>query len=600
MPMSAMRPPRFGVLLGLVWLLVAAALLAQYWATTAETLLDTDDAMRLVQMRAWLAGQGWFDLHQPRLQPPLGYDPHWSRLIDVGLAGYVTLLGAAVEPAQAERLMRATWPLLWLLPTMSAMAAIAWRLAGREAAVMVLLLAALGIPAYQQFTPGRIDHHNVQIALTMLAVAATVWSDRVRLAAMLAGALTALTLAVGFEALPYLALCGAAMALRYVVDRAGSAALCAYGISLAVATLAAFLISVGPERWGRSVCDALAVNLTAGAIAGGLLLALAGHLSPQEPRRRAVAVAVAAVAAAAITFGLEPRCLGGPYAMVDPAIWPAWLADVRENLSLVAAFRKNPLTATGIVTFPAVALVGVLLLARERRHREDFAFLTAGAMLALAIVVTVAVIRADSYAIWLGMPFVAAVSLQLCNGLRLKAAVARFAATLLLTPMVLSAAGISLVAAAGYEDKESFSRPASRSCFRTDSYAPLARLRPGLVAGDTSFGPYLLALTPHMALAAPYHRLSAGILAAHRALTAPPRIAREILDRWGVDYVVICDPFRPSGLGEADAANSLWGRLRAGDVPSWLESVPETEGRVLRAYRLRRGEAARGGAAPAT
>ena len=141
-------------------------------------MLDTDDAMRLAQLRAWLGGQGWFDLHQARMQPPEGYDTHWSRLIDAGLAGLLFLFGLFTDGASAERLMRAWWPLLWLLPTIAGMAAIAWRVAGREAATVALLLALVGVPAYQQFTPGRIDHHNVQIALTMLTVAATVWSDR--------------------------------------------------------------------------------------------------------------------------------------------------------------------------------------------------------------------------------------------------------------------------------------------------------------------------------------------------------------------------------------------------------------------------------------
>ena len=72
------------------------------------------------------------------------------------------------------------------------MVAIAWRIAGREAAMVALLLALVGVPAYQQFTPGRIDHHNVQIALTLLVVAAIVWSDRKRWTAAAAGALSGL------------------------------------------------------------------------------------------------------------------------------------------------------------------------------------------------------------------------------------------------------------------------------------------------------------------------------------------------------------------------------------------------------------------------
>jgi hypothetical protein len=62
--------------------------LLQQWEQTGQTLLDTDDAMRLTQTRAWFAGHG-------------------------------------VDPESAERLMRALWPPLWLLPTMAGVVAIA-------------------------------------------------------------------------------------------------------------------------------------------------------------------------------------------------------------------------------------------------------------------------------------------------------------------------------------------------------------------------------------------------------------------------------------------------------------------------------------------
>src|SRR5688572_8149050 len=115
-----LRQPNLGVLVALTWLVVAFTLLVQYWPETGERLRDTDDAMRLVQLRAWLAGQslldGWFDLHEPRLNPPLGHETHWSRLVDAGLAGLYLLFKWFASPLAAERLMRAAWPLLWLLP----------------------------------------------------------------------------------------------------------------------------------------------------------------------------------------------------------------------------------------------------------------------------------------------------------------------------------------------------------------------------------------------------------------------------------------------------------------------------------------------------
>src|SRR5215212_11568108 len=228
MPNNLLRQPNFAALVTLVWLLVALALLLQFWTQTAQTLLDTDDAMRLAQLRDWLGGQGWYDLHQYRVAA--GYESHWSRLIDAGLAGTLWVFGLFADGALAERLTRTVWPMLWLLPTMAATAAIAWRIAGREAALVALLLALVGLPAFHQFRPGRIDHHNVQIALSVLVVAATVWSDRVRFAALAAGALTGLALAVGLECLPYLIVCAVAFALRYVLDRDGGQAAADYGL----------------------------------------------------------------------------------------------------------------------------------------------------------------------------------------------------------------------------------------------------------------------------------------------------------------------------------------------------------------------------------
>lgn len=171
------------------------------------------------------------------------------------------------------------------------MAAMAWRIAGREAATVALLLALLAVPAYQQFTPGRIDHHNVQIALSLLVGAATVWSDRKRWAAAAAGALSGLGLAIGFECLPYLAVCGGALALRQAFDRSADRPLRDYGLALAASTALAFLVSVGPAHWTRSECDAIAVNNAAAVVCAGLLLSLVGRLSHPATLTRVFAVA---------------------------------------------------------------------------------------------------------------------------------------------------------------------------------------------------------------------------------------------------------------------------------------------------------------------
>jgi hypothetical protein len=588
MPNNLLRQPNFAALVALVWLLVALALLLQHWGQTAETLFDTDDAMRLAQVRAWLGGQGWFDLHQARMSPPEGYDTHWSRLIDAGLAGLLFLFGLFTDAASAERLMRAWWPLLWLLPTIAGMAAIAWRIAGREAVTVALLLALVGVPAYQQFTPGRIDHHNVQIALTMLTAAATVWSDRWRWGATAAGLLTGAALAIGFEAVPYLAVCGAVFAVRYVVDRENGPDLVAYGLWLTASSTAGFFVTIGSQHWLRHSCDSIAVNTLAAVICGGLMLTLAGWLKHQDKSTRMFAIAGAGSLAAAALVLIEPLCARGPFGMVDPAIWPVWLGEVREMQPLFAVLQKNPLTGAAIAAFPAVAVIATLVMLRQRAMRRDVGFLAAAGVFLIAVLVTLGAIRAYSYAIWFGMPIVAAMALRLFAALRLKTVAARLAATLALTPLALSTGAITIAHAAGFDDRDTFDRPASKACTQSASYAPLAQLPAGIVATDVSYGPFLLALTPHSVLAGPYHHLSKGIMAAHRSLALPPEQAREVLVEQKVAYVMICGPRPPDGLFEPERSASLWGRLRAGTVPGWLEPVGDTARQAFAVYRVKR------------
>jgi hypothetical protein len=588
MTVGAMRGPNFAVLVGLAWLVIAIDLIARHWAGTALTLSDTDDAMRLAELHDFLNGQGWFDMHQTRLAPPTGYDSHWSRLIDAGLAGTFLQFHQFVDAALAERLMRVVWPLLWLLPAILGVAATAWRLADRDAAVVSLLLCVVGLPAFQQFLPGRIDHHNAQIALSVAIVAATAWSDRVRSAAIAAGALSGLALAIGLENLAFVALAGVAFALRFVIDRTAAAALARYGITLAVSTAAAFFVIVGPHYWGRTECDAIAINWAAPVAAAGLLLAAgATWFAHERAAMRLVAAGVCAGLAGLAFVLIEPRCLHGPYAMMDPALYPIWFSHIAEMQPLTAIMRKSPDVVAALATFPAAAMLAALLLAREPAMRRDFAFVLAAAELFVACVLMVAAAKMSMYAIWLGMPLVAALALRVFAWLRLANLAARAFAAMLLTPALLSAGAIAAVQAAGNPATKDSDSRTQAGCFRTASYAQLARLPQGVIATDIDYGSFVLALTPHTVIAAPYHRLADGIIATHRIFTLPPDEARGILMQFGATYVVTCGGRVPPGMGTSERTASLWGRLEAGAVPDWLDAVPAGDNDAFRVYRVK-------------
>ena len=57
----------------LVWLGLSAWFIWQKWGQIRWFGLgDTDDNMRIMQVRAWLHGQGWYDLRNYRMNPPIG------------------------------------------------------------------------------------------------------------------------------------------------------------------------------------------------------------------------------------------------------------------------------------------------------------------------------------------------------------------------------------------------------------------------------------------------------------------------------------------------------------------------------------------------
>ena len=92
----------------LFWLLVAGYMLLDRWgAIRGFALGDTDDNMRMMQVRALLAGQGWYDLRQYRLNPPFGADIHWSRLVDLPIAAHQAAAGAAARRPLRPR--RSRW-----------------------------------------------------------------------------------------------------------------------------------------------------------------------------------------------------------------------------------------------------------------------------------------------------------------------------------------------------------------------------------------------------------------------------------------------------------------------------------------------------------
>jgi hypothetical protein len=276
---------------------------------------------------------------------------------------------------------------------------------------------------------------------------------------------------------------------------------------------------------------------------------------------------------------------------MDPTVRALWLMDISEMQSLGRMLRLEPLSAVASAAFPFLALLGLLatvLIAKELRR--DFGFLTAVAAFLLACAAMVAVIKFYTYALWLGVPLVAVASTYAFGWLKLKTLVPQFVAALLLTPVTVTSSAMAIASAAGTPEGLDIDPPDRQACVRSDNYAPLGRLPVGLVVTSAvEWGSYVLAFTPHSVLAAPYHtRLGAAILAANAAFGLPPMQARSVVAATGADYLVTCGPQGPVGLTDEQTEASLWARLKAGEVPDWLQPMPGLDGHPLAVYHVLR------------
>ncbi|MFL6756708.1 MAG: AcrB/AcrD/AcrF family protein, partial [Sphingomicrobium sp.] len=296
-------------MLVVAWLLYVLFIVSNRWGPIqAFALGDTDDNLRLAQVRAWLGGQGWYDLVQHRFDPAHGgANIHWSRLVDLPIAGLILGLRPFLGGPGAERWAVAIAPLLPYLLLLFSVALTVRRLVDPRAYALAFLALFFAGSTNGMFMPERIDHHGWQLALLALGVAALADRHKLR-GGITLGVASALSLAIGLEMLIYLAIAAAAMALFWVADREERERLGAYTVTFGGGTAFAFLLFASYAN--RSpVCDALSPVWLSNALLGTALLFALAWWSPAKWPQRLALVAAAGLVVAAFHAWMWPHCL---------------------------------------------------------------------------------------------------------------------------------------------------------------------------------------------------------------------------------------------------------------------------------------------------
>ncbi len=582
--------PHFSV--PLVWAVLSALLV--FGARDKDFLAlfgDTDDATRLVVVRDLMNGQNWFDHIQHRLNTPFGAEIHWSRLIDLPLALLIQTFDA-LAPGQGERLVLFVWPILLLLPALYLTVVLTRRLVGPNGDMTALIIAALSVPVLAEFAPGRIDHHSVQAILALWLAIETLGAPRRNGAAIRAGIAAATSLAIGAETLPIVAAAIVAFGLNWVIDPGFAPRLTRFGAAFAVATLAHFLIAVAPENWFAVQCDAMSVVTVAAAFAIATVFAVLARLSFTRKAwgtRFALGAAGAALVSA-LLLELFPTCAAGPFAALEPWLVTAWLDRVREAQPLWRTFSDLPAYALA-VSLPVLIGFGIgLFRLIKARGAAVLSWLAYVLLLFAAILAFVLQVRGVRLAALLSVPGLSSLVLFLRRFYLAQGSARKLIAAFGLVSGWLVSCGFAVFVLASLilpPDRSDKGGAAVMQCLSTKGFAPLARLSPARIAAPVDLGPYLLLMTPHAVIGAPYHRNSAGIADSFRIFGASETEARAILRQRGIDFIVSCDALNAVAGGNIDAPDALAPRLKSGDLPDWLSALPVPEG-ALDIYRVAR------------
>lgn len=567
-----------------LWALAVATLLWRSFGPQASGAFfaDTDDAMRMVVVRDLLGGQNWFDLIQHRLNTPFGAEIHWSRLIDLPLAGLVMLFTPLVGEGGALIAAGTVWPLVLLFLLLWLSARLTLELVGPAGLLPALAIPVLSPAIMAEFEPGRVDHHGAIVVTTLALLWLCVAAQRRPALAWLAGIAAATAIAIAVESLPLVVAAILAFGLAYIADGTRRSALRNFGLAFAGATALHLALIRPPILWMEAACDMLSPVYVLAGLATGAAFAMVSLLpAPRGALARFVLLAALGMVAAAIVVLAYPQCLGGPYAALDPWLQQNWIAAIIEAKPWLSSLTDVPgyAVAVGVPALLGTGLTVFILARNPADHRLGWLVLLV--FIALATLVMLVQVRGARLAV---MPAIPAAAWLIARARTRYLARPRLMPALALVGSWLAFSGIALAVvvtlasntlfAGGENATEAEARRAAKeACLTAAALADLAALPPERIMTPIDFGSHMLLETPHAVVSAPYHRNEQGLLDTFAFFNGPMSEARDIARQRGLALVVTCPAMSEMKGLAGRHPTALVDRLAANDLPQWLQDV---------------------------
>jgi hypothetical protein len=591
---------------------------------------DADSNVRLVQIRAFLAGQGWFDLEMRRYGLDGGTPMHWTRVADLLPSGLILLLSVVFPRAQAEHITLVLAPGLLLMPYVWSLIWVTKRLA-REATTSALVLALFAVgmqfPTHlRAFGPGVLDHHNLQLIAILVMLGGMAGPRSVKSGLISACGLVG-GLVVGLDSIPILLGTLGALGLLWVFDaRRERDFIFGLGLGIVALTPILGLVFIPRPDLGQW-CDSWTMPLSSVIFGFGVFLLGVSWLTCRIDNRwmRTGVAACGGAVWLGLLLWLNPACLTPLPVPTDNVLvdryWWSYIGEIHSIgqdflnrpslaaphvLGLVVAVAcarsvlKRPETLAAVAPY-AGAYVGALIFAALHLRGAQLFNALMLPPLAILVVGLLGVLKAKRPLVKaIGVLFPALVinaatfGLTGVAGLVFQAKLTQAQAAEVASPVLEG--GIKPHASVGpYANIDPDAR--ITNCMGEAQLAAVNRLKPGRALTEFGSNEFWLAKTEHHTVFGGYHRNVADNIEILTLLTASDADAHAKLTARRIDYLSFCVTDGQFELLANDHPDSFIGHVLTGRRPPWLEPlIPLRHGMVFKVVADGSADASQAGA----
>lgn len=544
--------------------------LPTYYANVFSwNLTDSDDVGRVLQVRAWLGGQGFYDLFNHRANPPFGADMHWSRLSDIPLAATELILRPFLGVEMAEKYGVLITP-IWLCLVFAFVAGMVAKRFNPSIYTPYLAIAFVYFSQTVQanFFPGRVDHHGLQLICLFLAIYGA--TDNSKKGGIISAIGIAAGLTIGFEAIVFEIIICAFFAIIWAFEgEKRKDQLTGFSIGLGISIIIGLLINVAPSKIMDGANDRLSIAQVAPILMGCFGLWLCATFQSSKSfifKSAALAIVGVLVVLVALQFPILFKKL---YWQIDEKYYRLWMLDCPDtNPLLTFPLYIQILYGMFCLTGSIAAIIKTITLAKSKN--ENFIN-----WLLLTILIVVATLmtflfqaRLMGQASALVILAIAPIIVGVFEGFGMVPALLTL---LCLTPFTSN--NISDFAKKFYHPKNAkISYDADFNCHSISDFAHLAKKPKGLVAGNLNLGPETLINTPHNVLSTGFHR-DLGRNLAYPIFLSDAKNAEAKIRTLGVNYVAYCQKSPEIGRIIDDAPSGLMADIIKGQTPSYLRKI---------------------------